>query len=333
MRLDCKGMEFEKLADLLELGQFELIGLPEGDAGKIPSDIRLVYMMNDTAESFLVFHEAVMTGTYLPEYEGELSASLDREDSDPSGKNNKEGGHYILAVHQGDTVCTLFFRDMTLECELYDYGQIGHFWVKGYEYLRQLEYKIAILGDKWEYLGEACCSEEEKKLALLREFPPLSYLFYPAASLAYVREKEEPWKLSVLAAELVEETAKQAGDIWFAKMVSLYKRYPLRVLARYIAWMFHRTSHKAVTDRLIDRMDEAAAYYPRRYFGEEQEKQHTELFEKAKKRKKELEEQEIQAKIYREEPFVVGDDTPFKVYGIKLKTKNGNRISQIEEIQ
>ena len=34
MRLDCGGMEFEKLADLLELGQFELIGLPEGEAGK-----------------------------------------------------------------------------------------------------------------------------------------------------------------------------------------------------------------------------------------------------------------------------------------------------------
>ena len=227
MRLDCGGMEFEKLADLLELGQFELIGLPEGKAGKIPSDIRLVYMMNDTAESFLVFHEAVMTGTYLPEYEGELRAALDREESDRSGKNEQEGGRYILAVHQGDTVCTLFFKKITLECELYDYGHIGHFWVKDYEYLRQLEYKIAILGDKWEYLGETCCSEEEKQLALLRGFPPLSYLFYPAASLAYVREKEEPWKLSAQAAELVEEAAKQVGDSWFAKMVALYKRYPL----------------------------------------------------------------------------------------------------------
>ena len=65
MRLDCSGMEFEKLADLLEQGQFELLNLPVGDERKKPSDIRLVYMMNDTAESFLVFHEAVMTGTYL----------------------------------------------------------------------------------------------------------------------------------------------------------------------------------------------------------------------------------------------------------------------------
>lgn len=136
VRLDCGGMEFEKLADLLELGQFELIGLPEGEAGKIPSDIRLVYMMNDTAESFLVFHEAVLTGNYLPDYEGELSASLDKEETDNTDVEGEEKGRYILAVHQGDTVCTLFFKNISLECELYDYGGIGHFWVKGYEYLR-----------------------------------------------------------------------------------------------------------------------------------------------------------------------------------------------------
>ncbi len=168
MRLDCSGMEFEKLADLLEQGQFELLNLPVGDERKKPSDIRLVYMMNDTAESFLVFHEAVLTGNYLPDYEGELSASLDKEETDNTDAEGEEKGRYILAVHQGDTVCTLFFKDISLECELYDYGEIGHFWVKGYEYLRQLEYKIAILGDKWEYLGEDCCSEEEKKLAVFK---------------------------------------------------------------------------------------------------------------------------------------------------------------------
>ena len=205
--------------------------------------------------------------------------------------------------------------------------------MKGYEYLRQLEYKIAILGDKWEYLGEDCCSEEEKKLAVLREFPPLSYLFYPAASLAYVREKEEPWKCSPLAAKLVEEAAKQEKDTWFAKMVSLYKRYPVRVLARYIAWMFHREAHKRVTDHLIRQMDQAAAIYPRRYFGEENEKKHKILFEKANKRKRDLEKQGIQAEIFREEPFAKGDDGLFKVYVMQFTVKKGNRISAVEEIR
>ena len=93
MRLDCSGMEFEKLADLLEQGQFELLNLPVGDERKKPSDIRLVYMMNDTAESFLVFHEAVLTGNYLPDYEGELSASwIKKKQITRTRKVKKRGG-------------------------------------------------------------------------------------------------------------------------------------------------------------------------------------------------------------------------------------------------
>lgn len=321
------GEEFEKLADLLEQGQFELLKPPSGENAKKPSDIRLVYMMNDTAESFFVFHNAVMTGVYQPDYEGELTATLDRTE-----EHSEKERQYILAVHQGDTVCTLFFQDIWMECDLYDYGQIGHFWVEGYEYLRQLEYKIAILRDKREYLGEECCSKEEIRLSELSGFPPSSYLFYPAAPMAYVREKDEPWKCSRLAAEVVEEAAKQVGDVWFRKVVSLYKRYPIRVLARYIAWMLHREARKNVTDHLISQIDQAAATYPRRNFGAEKEKLHQSLLEKAKKRTSELEKQGTQAKLFREEPFAKGDDSPFKVYVMQFEVENGNRRSTVEEI-
>lgn len=44
--------------------------------------------------------------------------------------------------------------ELQLEVNLYNYGDVGHFWVKGYEYLRILEYRLAILNDKCEYLGE-----------------------------------------------------------------------------------------------------------------------------------------------------------------------------------
>ena len=113
----------------------------------------------------------------------------------------------------------------------------------------------------------------------------------------------------------MEEAAKQEKDTWFAKMVSLYKRYPVRVLARYIAWMFHREAHKRVTDHLIRQMDQAAVIYPRRYFGEENEKKHK------------------QAEIFREEPFAKGDDGPFKVYVMQFTVKKGNHISAVEEIR
>lgn len=135
--------ELDKLNTLLSQNQFELLVPNTAVASKQNSDIRLVYLMNDAVESFLVFKEAAFTGTYLEDYEGELEAQLDESE-----------GRYVLAVYQGDAVCTLFFQDLTLEVHLYDYSGTGHFWVKGYEYLRQLEYRIAILRDKREYLAE-----------------------------------------------------------------------------------------------------------------------------------------------------------------------------------
>ena len=81
---------------------------------------------------------------------------------------------YILVVHQGDSVVTIFFEDLLTDVHLYNYGEIGHFWMKDYEYLRQLEYRLAIMRDKYDYLGEEYCTPEERKLAMLVDFPPLN---------------------------------------------------------------------------------------------------------------------------------------------------------------
>lgn len=134
--------ELERLDVLLSQGQFELL-LPGERYGGEEKEIWLVYLMNDAAESFLVFHDAELTGTYQKEYEGEIDAALE-----------KDGEQYVLIVRQKETVCTLFFSRLSLEVHLFDYGKTGHFWVDGYEYLRQIEFRIAILRDKLEYLGE-----------------------------------------------------------------------------------------------------------------------------------------------------------------------------------
>ena len=84
---------------------------------------------------------------------------------------------------------TIFFEDISEEVHLYDYGEIGHFWVKGAEYLRQIEYKIAIVRDKLDYLGAKYCNQTERKLAVLADFPPLNYCCYPAVSEQYVGSK------------------------------------------------------------------------------------------------------------------------------------------------
>ena len=117
---------FEMLQELLAQNEFELLLPEDHTANTTEQDIRLVYQMNDTVESFLVFREAIFTGTYKKDYEGKLDASYDRDQD-----------RYVLGVRQGDSVITLFYQKLELEVNLYNYGEIAHFWVPRYKNLRQ----------------------------------------------------------------------------------------------------------------------------------------------------------------------------------------------------
>ena len=57
---------FEMLQELLEQQQFELL---IEECHTTPGDIPLVYLMNDAVESFLVFKQAKLTGSYIKDYE------------------------------------------------------------------------------------------------------------------------------------------------------------------------------------------------------------------------------------------------------------------------
>lgn len=192
--------ELERLDVLLSQGQFELL-LPGERYGGGEKEIWLVYLMNDAAESFLVFHDAELTGTYQKEYEGEIDAALE-----------KDGEQYVLIVRQGETVCTLFFSRLSLEVHLFDYGKTGHFWVDGYEYLRQIEFRIAILRDKLEYLGEAFCTEEEMRLASLANFPPLNFCCYPAVPDQYLVPSCPWWEATEEAITEMKKLAREAQN-------------------------------------------------------------------------------------------------------------------------
>ena len=73
----------EKLTELLEQEQFELIDIPTGFTGHTEDrTLRLIYLMNDAVESFLVLKEARLGGLYKKDYEGSLTYSLDREEGE-----------------------------------------------------------------------------------------------------------------------------------------------------------------------------------------------------------------------------------------------------------
>ena len=314
---------FYKLAELLEQDQFELL-LSENETKDVhrKQDISLVYLMNDAVESFLIFHNATITGQYQREYEGEILAVLDKKEEE-----------YVLVVHQGDSVITLFFEDLLQQNHLYNYGDVGHFWVKGYEYLRLLEYRLAILRDKCDYLDVDCSTSEERKLAVLVEFPPLNYCCYPAVPEKYIVPRENPWKPSNEAIDLMIEIAKEAKDKWFVHILSYYKKNNSRITARLIARMLHRKGHIKIVRILTKKLQKAASIYPVRSFGIENDIQIRKRLEKAKQRKQELKKEGIKADIIREEPFVEAKDSvQYKIYLMKWKQQKGNYITEIEEI-
>ena len=303
----------EKLVQLLEQNQFELIFTEQ--------DIRLVYLMNDAVESFLVFQNARMTGKYRDDYDGELEATLE-----------KQGQKFVLIVHQGDTVVTLFFENLIQENHFYEYGTIAHFWVKKYEYLRQLEYRLAILRDKYDYLGEKSCNEKEKQLAQLVDFPPLNYCCYPAVPAKYIVPRENPWEPSEEALMVMEELAERAGDRFLKVVLKLYRKYSIPFLAKRIGNMLHRNRHSKVVD-LIDReIQEASKKYPCRYFGRDIELKVHQTMNAVKERQNQLKEKGQQSVILREEPFTTAQDSiAYKLYLMIWKQGILNRKVVIEE--
>ena len=313
---------FDKLKELLTQDQFELLLDEEKKEEK--QEIRLVYLMNDAVESFLVFHEARLTGEYQKDYEGELASSLSEKE-----KDEIPGSRYVLVVHQGETVVTVFFEDLSLEVNCYDYGEVGHFWRKGWEYLRLLEYRLAILRDKRDYLGEKFCSREEIALSELTDFPPLNYCCYPSVSQEYIVPREEPWTPTEEALAVMEELAEKAGDRSFLFWLGLYRRFPFRFLARFLANRLHKTAHAPLVDLLTERLKTVAALYPRRFFPEMSKR-----LARAEKRRQALEKQGIRADIIREEPFTTARDSiEGKVYVMHWKKSGTNRKVVVEEIK
>lgn len=287
---------YRMLEILGEQNQFELL---EGENGfHTPQDIRLVYLMNDAVECFLAFRNARITGEYLPDYSGELGTRLDRGEKRSS-----------LVVHQGHNVFTIFFETLEVEYELYNYGEIGHFWVKGYEYLRQLEYRIAILWDKFEYMGEDCCGKLEQKLAWLAKFPPLNFTSYPSVPPQYLPDRDDGWDLAPEALEVMIDLAKEAGDISLLRALEFYEKHSGRWMTKYIAALLHRKKHAKTVDLLTERLKQAASVHPCRSFGPERDARYALIMKAAKAGQQALAEKGIQSVVLREEPFVHASDT------------------------
>ena len=124
---------FQKLKEIFDKEVFELY-IRQGQ-GYVP------YMMNDALECYLVLTDCRCTGGYLTGYESCTVGYLSFKEEEK-----------VLVVHQGEeNIFTLWFREIQVKLEGYQYHQIGHFWLKekGQEQWRQLVYMLGTVYDKY----------------------------------------------------------------------------------------------------------------------------------------------------------------------------------------
>ena len=131
----------------------------------------------------------------------------------------------------------------------------------------------------------------------------------------YIVPVDNPWEVTAEALAVMQELATEAGDEKLGKMLRRYEKNSDISNAKKIAGMLCRSSHLPVITLLGEKIREAASVYPDRDFGRKQNKYLHELMEKAERRKEELEAENVQTLIYREEPFIYDcDSISFQVY-------------------
>ena len=217
-------------------------------------------------------------------------------------------GGYMLIVNQENNgfvnTFTIRFSKIYLRAEYYNYGDIGHFWIKDYEYMRQLEYELATLRDKRRFMGDSACNEKEKVLSLLADYPPIKA--YPSVPDKYY--VPYPDSVDKDATEYLLHLCIRAADKKLYNVIKAYGESESMRLMKKITKMLVSKKHSKVVFLLINELRDATKCYNRRKFAENEvdiNRIHNEILKVAL----EYREKGREVLIYREEPFIYEKDS------------------------
>lgn len=257
--------EFERcLTDLIDYVSLEI---PQRGKGEDNADnYYLSYMMNDAVEYYFILKNCHLTGEPLADDEEPVTARFIRPSGDTSA---------ALIIHQGqNNVYTIWFEELERILSCYAYHQIGHFWRSGQEQWRQLVYIIGTVYDKYLFIGDHVCNEEELELLPVMEFAPFRHWF-PI--------HEEPWERypdTEQAIHTMAALAEEAGDHAYARLVQNYGKLmsvpaiftleqKLRQpLTRYLARQLTKRKRIPFYHLIWNRVLSASSQYAPRDYGE-----------------------------------------------------------------
>lgn len=315
--------DFLKIAQTFSENVFELLQIKQEDGETVYAT---PYMMSDAIESFIIYEDAHVKGKFKNK----------KEECVTTGKLQSDNQGHMLIVHQNDgsrnNFVTIRFSGIHSTQRLYQYHNIGHFWIPEYEFFRQLDYRLWIIRDKYEFFGESACNEKELALLKHYEFGPLR--FYECID----------WENKVInpcSCDGVDQFIKIAEDVGDTRMVSILKRYRkhqskldlytcnngiYRVILRlllhavknyYIAYLLRTKRHFCICERLCDMIKDASSEYDLRSFGEKYDNFLQECHEKLRG-----------YEYLEEQPFTI--DKKFKYSFHLIKWINKRYMGEIE---
>jgi len=225
--------------------------------------VYIPYMMNDALECYLLFCDAQLTGRPVPEFEGRTDFEFICENEENRSRNG-------IIFRQGDqNVFTLWYGECCRSLHCYRYDRIGHFWVSGQEHWRRLVYILGTIYDKYQYMGDQVCNEQETALLKLMEFAPFYYYspIYDPLDAIY------PDTLEGLQA--MKKLAVEAKDSAFVRLLTLYRFLPFSWFRKCVSLALNRSRRVPLYELLFAKIKAASGCYPERDYGQERNEQIT----------------------------------------------------------
>ncbi|MCQ2508376.1 MAG: DUF3878 family protein, partial [Dorea sp.] len=250
--------------------------------------ILIPYLMNDAVECYLAFSGASLRGPLdptrgwddgpvdtVPETRALMDTFTEQIYQEEILTDNiqlvSHQDHYGMVIHQlSGNVATLWYKQMSLEVNCYQYHLIGHRWRRepGEEYIRRLVNLICVLHDKRTYLGDVYCCDIELLLSNLAEFPPV--LFYTPINESILGWYPE----SAEGIETALYLAKRCQDSELVRLILSYenafaKGKNLRRVMEKVTGALGEPEHFPLWQLVFELMTKACEELPGRDYGPE----------------------------------------------------------------
>lgn len=173
-----------------------------------------------------------------------------------------------------------------------------------------------------------------KSWLILQIFHRLIIAFILPVPEKYLVPRDNPWEPTDKASLLCLRWQESSNDKMLYQVLVLYKQFKNRKLAKVIATMLHRKSHRKVVESLMEKMTEATKNYPTRKFGKAADNEHKKILTRAKQLQNKLKHKKRKSRDIRGRAFCCGNcSIEYKVYLMNMEKSLINTKVEIQEIK